>query len=183
MKISGYSYWIFITCFLIQIFFSRDWMMLSIRTSFFAIFPVIASLIVLYRGETIKDISGKIIISLMITSGFFATLGSVHENSKNISWGIWLYVLSLLILAWQVMGYWSKIDTTYNKKIAITINLLVPVMFGGLLLFLWEMLTVGFQVPQVLLPPPSMIGDAIMDSLEMLWEDFQQTFPQRRWKH
>ena len=176
MKISGYSYWIFITCFLIQIFFSRDWMMLTSRISMLAIIPVIASLIVLYRSETIKHITGKIIISLMISSGFFATLGSVHLSHKNISWGIWLYVFSLLILAWQVMGYWSKIDTTYNKKIAITINLLVPVMFGGLLLFLWEMITVGFQVPQVLLPPPSMIGDAIMNSLEMLWEDFQQTF-------
>jgi len=67
-------------------------------------------------------------------------------------------------------------DTTFNERISISINLLVPIIFGGLLLYLWEMLTVGMQVPQVLLPPPSMIGLAIINSLEMLWQDFQQTF-------
>ena len=176
MKISVYSYWIFIASFLIQIFFSREWMLITGRTLLLAIVPVIAALIVLYRVETIKYITGKIFIGLMIFSGFLATLDSVHLSNKSISWGIWLYVFSLLILAWQVMGYWSKIGTNYNKKIAITINLLVPIIFGGLLLFLWEMLTVGFQVPQVLLPPPSMIGVAIMNSIEILWADFQQTF-------
>ena len=56
------------------------------------------------------------------------------------------------------------------------VNLLVPIFFGGMLLYLWEMLTVGFHVPQVLLPAPSMIGTAFVNSMEMLWADFQQTF-------
>ncbi len=67
MKISRYSYWIFIICFLIQFLFSRDWMMLEIVTTLLAIIPVIASLIVLYRRETTKNIIGKICISLMIS--------------------------------------------------------------------------------------------------------------------
>ena len=75
----------------------------------------------------------------MISLGFLATLESVHEDYKNLSWGIWLYVVSLMILAWQVMGFWSNIDTTFNKKISISINLIVPLIFGGLLLYLWEM--------------------------------------------
>ena len=41
---------------------------------------------------------------------------------------------------------------------------------------MWEMLTIGFEVPQVLLPAPSLIGVAFANSLEMLWADFQQTF-------
>ena len=45
-----------------------------------------------------------------------------------------------------------------------------------MLLYLWEMLTIGFEVPQVLLPAPSLIGVAFANSLEMLWADFQQTF-------
>ena len=176
MKLFGFSYWIFIGCFLIQIVFSREWMILEIEILFFALFPVFASLILVYNEAFTKHLIGKTIISFLVTMGFFATLKSIHSDSKIFSWGIWLYVISILVLAWQVMGFWSKIEKTHNKKITITINLLVPVMFGGLLLFLWEMLTIGFKVPQVLLPPPSMIGVAIVNSLGMLWEDFQQTF-------
>ena len=84
MRIYGYSYWIFITCFFIQIFFSRAWMMHKSETFLFAIIPVVASLIVLYRSETIKHITGKIVISLMIFFGFLATLDSVHVSPNNI---------------------------------------------------------------------------------------------------
>ena len=38
------------------------------------------------------------------------------------------------------------------------------------------MLTVGFGVPQVLLPAPSMIGERIASSTGTLWADFEQTF-------
>ena len=170
-------YWIFVICFFIQTFFSREWMMISDEIILFATVPLIASLILIFRKETIKKgVLGKIVISIMISFGFLATLGSVHEDYKILSWGIWLYVASLVILAWQVMGFWSNIDTKFNKKISIFISMLVPLMFGGLLLYLWEMLTVGMRVPQVLLPPPSLIWVAIISSLEMLWEDFQQTF-------
>ena len=77
---------------------------------------------------------------------------------------------------WEVMGFWSRVETQLNKKTGIVINLLVPLLFGGMLLYLWEMLTIGFEVPQVLLPAPSLIGVAFANSLEMLWADFQQTF-------
>lgn len=77
---------------------------------------------------------------------------------------------------WEVMGFWSRVETQLNKKTGIVINLLVPLLFGGMLLYLWEMLTIGFEVPQVLLPAPSLIGVAFTNSLEMLWADFQQTF-------
>ena len=151
-------------------------MLLGDTTLIFAIMPVVASLIVLFNKKIIQSIFGKIVISVMIFLGCLATLESVHEDSQNLSWGIWLYVVTLICLSWQVMGFWSKMDTTFNERISISINLLVPIIFGGLLLYLWEMLTVGMQVPQVLLPPPSMIGLAIINSLEMLWQDFQQTF-------
>ena len=52
----------------------------------------------------------------------------------------------------------------------------VPVLFGVLLVFLWEVLTVGFQVPPVLLPPPSMIAESFQANLFTLGIDFHQTF-------
>lgn len=51
-----------------------------------------------------------------------------------------------------------------------------PVLFGLLLLWLWEMLVVGLQVPFVILPPPSAIALAFARNLGLLWSDFVQTF-------
>ena len=177
MKNSVILNWIFSICFVIQLVFSRDWMFHGAGTILFAQLPFFASILFLFRPTAIKAMSGKIMISILIASGCLATLNSVHSAEPGtLSWGIWLYVVILVGQIWQVMGFWSIIDKSLNKKIAIAINLLVPVLFGGMLLFLWEMFTVGLEVPFVLLPPPSMIGTAFVNSLEMLWADFQQTF-------
>ena len=177
MKISGILYWFFIICFTIQVLFSRDWMSLGEKTLFLALIPLLGASIVLFRKRTTEKIFGKIVISVFIVTGCLATLNSVHfADSETVSWGIWLYTVSLLGLIWEVLGLWSRTDVRLNKKSGNVINLLVPLLFGGMLLYLWEMFTIGFQVPQVLLPAPSMIGVAFANSLEMLWADFQQTF-------
>ena len=169
--------WIFCIGFLVQLIFSRVWMSHGSSTILFAFQPLLASFLVIYRPTVIKAMSGKILISLLILSGCIASLNSVHSAETGaLSWGIWLYVVTLVLLLWQLMGFWSQIENLLNKNVAVAINLMVPVLFGGMLLYLWEMLTVGFDVPQVLLPPPSMIGMAFVNSLEMLWADFQQTF-------
>ena len=54
--------------------------------------------------------------------------------------------------------------------------MLVPVLFGAWLLFLWEAVVVGFGVPRVLLPAPSAIGETLARSTVMLAADFRQTF-------
>ncbi len=177
MKVSGFIYWIFCSCFVIQLMFSRDWMSHGESTMLITLLPLIGSVIVLFRKAVTQGMLGKIVISLMIASGCLATLNSVHSlEPETLSWGIWLYVVTLAGLLWEVMGFWSKIDTRLNKKIGIAINLLVPFLFGGMLLYLWEMLTIGFGVPQVLLPSPSLIGVAFANSVDVLWADFQQTF-------
>ena len=177
MKKTAILNWIYSIGFVTQLLFSRDWMFHGEGTILFALLPLFASILFLFRPNVIKAMSGKIVISILIASGCLATLNSVHSAEPGtLSWGIWLYVVILVGQIWQVMGFWSSIDKSLNKKIAIAINLLVPVLFGGMLLFLWEMFTVGLEVPFVLLPPPSMIGTAFVNSLEMLWADFQQTF-------
>jgi NitT/TauT family transport system permease protein len=52
---------------------------------------------------------------------------------------------------------------------------LIPVAFGLVLLLIWELVTRGANVPQVLLPAPSQIGSRIATSMPTLWADFQQT--------
>jgi NitT/TauT family transport system permease protein len=53
---------------------------------------------------------------------------------------------------------------------------LIPVVFGLVLLLIWEAVTRGAGVPQVLLPAPSQIGARLAASMPTLWADFQQTF-------
>jgi NitT/TauT family transport system permease protein len=52
----------------------------------------------------------------------------------------------------------------------------VPLIFGTTILVLWEGIVRGFNVPSVLLPPPSMIWVRLINSVPTLWADFRQTF-------
>jgi NitT/TauT family transport system permease protein len=51
----------------------------------------------------------------------------------------------------------------------------VALIFGGTILLLWEMAVRLFDVPTVILPPPSMIAERFVQSLPVLWGDFVQT--------
>jgi NitT/TauT family transport system permease protein len=76
--------------------------------------------------------------------------------------GLWLYILALVLLAWQAMGQLS--------------GALVPALFGLGLLFVWQALVGGLGIPQVLLPAPTAIGRAVGSHLPVLGADFRQTF-------
>jgi NitT/TauT family transport system permease protein len=54
-------------------------------------------------------------------------------------------------------------------------RLATPVVFGLLLLWLWQLACTGYGVPLVLLPPPSRIGLAIATHIPTLTADFRQT--------
>jgi NitT/TauT family transport system permease protein len=54
-------------------------------------------------------------------------------------------------------------------------KVLVPVIFGGAVLILWEGLVRGLAISFVILPPPSAIAAKIMTSLPVLWLDASQT--------
>jgi len=50
-----------------------------------------------------------------------------------------------------------------------------PLLFGAWVLVFWQVLTQAFDVPQVLLPAPSLIGRALVASFGVLMSDFNQT--------
>ena len=54
-------------------------------------------------------------------------------------------------------------------------RLAIPALFGLAVLVLWEGIVRGLQVPQVVLPAPSVIAGAIAANLPVLWQDFGQT--------
>ena len=55
-------------------------------------------------------------------------------------------------------------------------DLLIPLLFGAFVLYLWEVAVRGFGVPHVLMPSPSATATRFAASLPMLAEDFVQTF-------
>ena len=50
-----------------------------------------------------------------------------------------------------------------------------PLLFGAWVLVFWQVLTQAFEVPQVLLPAPSLVGHALLTSFGVLASDFEQT--------
>ncbi|SDG51873.1 ABC transporter permease [Pelagibacterium luteolum] len=89
----------------------------------------------------------------------------------------WILTAVLVWLgAWGINEFLVRVRTR-DRGAAMAINLLVPVLFGVTLLFIWEALVRGFSVPGVLLPPPSVIWARLVASIpNPIWADFQQTF-------
>jgi NitT/TauT family transport system permease protein len=56
------------------------------------------------------------------------------------------------------------------------LNLAIPLLFGVVVFYLWEVLVRGFGVSPVIMPSPSAAGARFMSSLPILGQDFVQTF-------
>ncbi len=84
--------------------------------------------------------------------------------------------LALALLVW--LGGWALNVALARSRAAGTraVKLLVPAVFGIVVLIVWEALVRGLQVPEVILPPPSAIARSFAGNLPVLWVDFQQTF-------
>ncbi|MDJ1008782.1 MAG: ABC transporter permease [Paracoccaceae bacterium] len=79
-----------------------------------------------------------------------------------------------LVLAFWLGAWWlnARLAATGTKAAGY----LVPVVFGFVLLGLWELVVRLFSVPMVILPGPSAIWARIVTSTDLLWADFFQTF-------
>ena len=87
----------------------------------------------------------------------------------------WLALVATWLFAWLFIESLSRFLAPGIADSA-GLGLLIPVVFGISILVIWEVVTRGANVPQVILPPPSMIGARIAASAGTLWADFQQTF-------
>jgi len=135
---------------------------------------LIANMTQALRGH--RNVTDGWFLTIAVAYGAFAMLYHLHALglAGAASRGFWIFGLALWATAWQaidiVAGYRSL--HTILQRIA---NILVPVLFGLWLLFLWEVIVIGFGVPKVLLPAPSAIVAALFRSTDVLWVDFRQT--------
>jgi NitT/TauT family transport system permease protein len=87
------------------------------------------------------------------------------------STAFWLLVVLVVGVSWYGLEALARLD-----KPRWVGALVVPGLFGLLLLWLWQVLVVGFDIPMVLLPSPARIGHQLTANAGQLWQDFRQTF-------
>ncbi|MBX2837158.1 MAG: ABC transporter permease [Gammaproteobacteria bacterium] len=103
-------------------------------------------------------------------------LSHLEQNHHAVqNYGFWALVIASWLLAWSSVTRFAEINTL-SKSLKMSLSFLIPLIFGAWLLLLWEFITRGLEVPQVLLPAPSDIGDRFIHSMPTLWADFKQTF-------
>ncbi|MBV8534156.1 MAG: ABC transporter permease [Alphaproteobacteria bacterium] len=92
--------------------------------------------------------------------------------------GLWVGVVALGAIVWTALEGGATLSAGDRHRMLgpYILRWAVPALFGAWLLYLWQVATVGFDVPSVLLPPPSQIAVAFASSLGVLAEDFVQTF-------
>ncbi|MFN0184750.1 MAG: ABC transporter permease [Aquabacterium sp.] len=83
--------------------------------------------------------------------------------------GVWAALLPWLA------GLWWLLDQCAARLLGRWTRWVAPALLGAALLYLWELLVVGFEVPRVLLPAPHAVADALVARWGTLWTDFLQT--------
>jgi len=107
----------------------------------------------------------------MQTTGFSEASGF----SSLSKLGYWFSVIAAWLMAWLSVEHLSAIQSL-SRIINRVLSFIIPVIFGVWLLLVWEYITRGAGVPQVLLPSPSLIGERFSNSIPILIADFKQTF-------
>jgi NitT/TauT family transport system permease protein len=93
-------------------------------------------------------------------------------------WPLAVLLGAAALALWQaVAGLRRLVRLDVHGKASLRLRaLLVPTLFGLVVLWLWEIGTVGGGVPAVLMPAPSGILRQLAGSLPILAQDFVQTF-------
>jgi len=101
-------------------------------------------------------------------AGAVATLVFLDHGASAV---FWIFVVLVTAGGWYGLEALATID-----KPRWIGALVVPGLFGLLLVWLWQVLVVGFDIPMVLLPSPARIGHQLVANAGQLWQDFRQTF-------
>ena len=120
------------------------------------------------RGGSVWAGLGVVLLALAAAGPIIVP--SAELQMGLLSPGFWLVLIGIAFFAWAVMAHLSVLPKSRLRDIA------VPLIFGLLLVYLWQAVVVGFAVPPVLLPAPTAIATVIAGDAAMLWGDFVQTF-------
>ncbi len=136
----------------------------------FALIVVAALASVLSQSRTISIVilfAGAHAAAWILLDGIVGSDGAARTSFFLLLAAAWL-------LAWLCVSLLAALKPA-ERQARTFLRLLVPLIFGLWILILWEGITRGAGVPFVLLPPPSLIGVRIANSLPILAADVRQT--------
>jgi NitT/TauT family transport system permease protein len=138
---------------------------------------VVIALAGFFAWNGVSALRHSALLVLLVVLGAAVSLDIVHSTGDGVQAGsgFWLFNLALWAVVWRGIDGIAAFRG-FDPKGQKLANLFVPAAFGLWMIYLWEIAAVGFGVPQVLLPPPGMIGERFIGSLGILWADFRQTF-------
>ncbi len=110
-------------------------------------------------------------VTLLGAFGLLSTL-PVYDHEPVF---FWFALIACWGFAWLFVERLSKAirDGQLPGRV---FGIVIPLVFGVALLFMWEIVTRGANVPMVLLPAPSQIWTRLIASVPTLTADFFQTF-------
>jgi NitT/TauT family transport system permease protein len=132
----------------------------------------------LYAGAALVSPWVSIALTIVgVVLGCAVTFALLHDPAiaGYAASGFWLFVLANWGAAWLAVAGLASLKP-HDKVASRIVDLVIPLLFGAFVFYLWEVAVRGFGVPTVLLPPPSMIAVRFFSSLWMLWQDLFQTF-------
>jgi len=94
----------------------------------------------------------------------------IDASSGGAAWWFWPLLVLFLALSWYALRRLMAVGDRGARA------LIVPGLFGVILVYLWQILVVGLGIRGTLLPAPSVILAALLDSPEILAQDFVHTF-------
>jgi NitT/TauT family transport system permease protein len=133
--------------------------------------PCIVLSAVVPRRGALAAIWGIVAPILLVLAAIGPVILSTAElDIHTQGTGFWLVILALLLMAWRIMQHITGLPK------ARLWSILVPLIFGACLIYLWQAIIIAFDVPKVLLPAPTQIVSALMNNFPTLMDDFRQTF-------
>jgi NitT/TauT family transport system permease protein len=132
----------------------------------------------LYVSAAFLPLGASIVMTFAgVLLGCYVTLALLNDTSiaGSAAWGFWLAVLANWGAAWLAVARLASFRP-HDKTASRAFDLVIPLLFGAFVFYLWEVAVRGFGVPPVLFPPPSLIAVRFFGSLWTLWQDFFQTF-------
>lgn len=120
---------------------------------------------------------GVVIVALAVAchAGAGLVLGWLGDVAGHPGPGLWALLVAAWLLAWSLVVRLAALRPRAPLA-AFALKIVVPFLFGAWVLVLWQVAVVAWQVPFVLLPPPSAIFVRLAESLPVLAVDFRQTF-------
>jgi NitT/TauT family transport system permease protein len=117
------------------------------------------------------------LLALAVVAGCVVTLWLLNDPAieGNAGLSFWLLTLAIWIAAAVVVTRLAAFEPR-SQFWRRTQNIVIPLLFGAFVLYLWEVAVRGFGVPHVLMPSPSATAARFAAALPVLGEDFTQTF-------